>query len=105
MPAASMMRKAPSSGEPSSVLTAAKLPADAIIVAAIGGASRFARCTVRAAEPATDRDEWRLGPQDRPEPEGEQGREHDAGQVAPGGGSAARCWKPRAGECPAVPGR
>ena len=51
MPAASMIRKAPSSGEPSRVLIAAKLPADAMIVSAIGGASFFTRCTVSAARP------------------------------------------------------
>ena len=46
-----MIRNAPSTGEPSSVLIAAKLPADAMIVSAIGGASFFARCTVSAASP------------------------------------------------------
>ena len=46
-----MIRKAPSTGEPSSVLIAAKLPADAMIVTAIGGASFFTRCTVNAARP------------------------------------------------------
>ena len=38
-------------GEPSSVLMAAKLPADAMIVSAIGGASFFTRCTASAARP------------------------------------------------------
>ena len=51
MPAASMIRNAPSRGDPSNVLMAAKLPADAMIVRAIGGASFFTRCTVRAASP------------------------------------------------------
>ena len=36
IPAASMMRKAPSNGDPSSVLTAAKLLGEAMIVRAIG---------------------------------------------------------------------
>ena len=43
IPAASMIRKAPRIGEPSRVLTAAKLPADAITVRANGGVSFFAR--------------------------------------------------------------
>ncbi len=84
MPAASMMRKAPSSGEPSSVLTAAKLPADAMIVTAIGGASRLGQAHGQGRQPAADGDERRLRAEDRPEPErGERG-EHDAGEVAAG---------------------
>ncbi len=51
IPAASMIRKAPSSGEPSRVLIAAKLPADARTVAAIGGASFFARWMASAPRP------------------------------------------------------
>ena len=39
------------SGDPSSVLIAAKLPADAMIVTAIGGASFWSRCTTSAARP------------------------------------------------------
>jgi hypothetical protein len=50
-PAASMIKKAPRTGDPNSVLIAAKLPADAMIVRAIGGASFFTRCTVSAARP------------------------------------------------------
>ena len=51
IPAASMIRNAPSRGEPSSVLIAAKLPADAMMVTAIGGASFLSRCTTSAARP------------------------------------------------------
>ena len=51
IPAASMIRNAPRMGEPSSVLMAAKLPADAMMVRAIGGASFFTRCTASAARP------------------------------------------------------
>ena len=51
IPAASMIRNAPSTGEPSSVLIAAKLPADAMTVMAIGGASFLARRTVSAPSP------------------------------------------------------
>ena len=46
-----MIRNAPSTGEPSRVLIAAKLPADAMIVRAIGGASFFTRCTASAPRP------------------------------------------------------
>ena len=52
MPAASMMRNAPSRGEPRRVLIAAKLPAEAMTVTAIGGTSFLIRRTVRAARPA-----------------------------------------------------
>ena len=68
MPAASMIRKAPSSGEPSSVLMAAKLPADAMIVTAIGGASRLARRTVSAASPPPMAISGASGPRTAPSP-------------------------------------
>ena len=44
-PEASISRNAPSRGEPSSVLMAAKLPAAATTVAVLGGASRLTRRT------------------------------------------------------------
>ena len=68
MPAASMMRKAPSSGELSNVLTAAKLPAEAMIVTAIGGASRFTRRTVTAARPPPMAISGASGPRTAPSP-------------------------------------
>ena len=82
MPAASMMRKAPSRGEPSSVLIAAKLPADAMIVTAIGGTSFLTRRTVEGREPTADRDERRLGAEHRAEAQRRERGEDDAGQVA-----------------------
>ncbi len=51
IPAASMMRNAPSTGDPSRVLTAAKLPAEAMTVRAIGVASFLTSRTVSAASP------------------------------------------------------
>src|SRR5579875_3677402 len=50
-PDASISRNAPVSGDPSSVLMAAKLPADATTVRTRSGASRRARRTVSAASP------------------------------------------------------
>jgi hypothetical protein len=104
MPAASMMRKAPSSGEPSSVLTAAKLPADAMIVTAIGGASLFARRTVRAARPPPIAMRGASGPSTAPRLSVASEASTMPGRSRlPDGPPAA--LKPRAGEWPAVPGR
>ena len=46
-----MRRKAPTNGEPSRVLMAAKLPAAAMTVAAMGGASLAASLTARTPSP------------------------------------------------------
>ena len=50
-PVASMSRNAPTMGDPSSVLMAAKLPADAITAFAWSGTSRLAMRTDSAASP------------------------------------------------------
>jgi hypothetical protein len=104
MPAASMMRKAPRRGEPSNVLTAAKLPADAMTVTAIGGASFFARRTVRAANPPPIAMSGPSGPSTAP-----RLSVASAASTMPGRSRIAAgpdpAVKPRAGECPAVPGR
>ncbi len=50
-PTASISRKAPTMGEPNSVLMAAKLPAAAITTAAVGGASLLASCTASTPSP------------------------------------------------------
>ena len=50
-PEASINRKAPRMGEPSRVLMAAKLPAEAMTMAAVGGASRLARWTASMPNP------------------------------------------------------
>ena len=50
-PDASISRNAPTSGEPSSVLIAAKLPATPITVDAISGASFLIRCTASTPSP------------------------------------------------------
>ena len=90
MPAASMMRKAPSSGEPSSVLTAAKLPGGRHDRRGHRRGVALGQVHRQGPEPATDRDERRLGPEDRAEPQGGERGEHDAGQVAAGGWPTAR---------------
>ena len=104
MPAASMMRNAPSSGEPNNVLIAAKLPAEAMIVTAIGGASFFASRTVSAASPPPMAMSGASGPSTAP-----RLRVASAASATPGRsrsrGAAPPMAKPSAGEWPAVPGR
>ena len=104
MPAASMMRNAPSRGEPSRVLIAAKLPADAMIVTAIGVTSFLTRRTVRAARPPPMAMSGASGPSTAPrlsvasEARTMPGRWRSTGGPPP-------IWKPRAGEWPPGPGR
>ena len=104
MPAASMMRNAPSSGEPSRVLTAAKLPAEAMTVSAIGVASFLTSRTVSGREAGADGDERCLGAEHRAQAQGRERRQDDAGQV-PVDRRPATDRKPRAGECPPGPGQ
>ena len=65
-PAVSSSRKAPRSGEPSSELIAAKLPAAAITVAARSGASRAARRTASTPSPLPIRISGASGPSTTP---------------------------------------
>ena len=81
MPAASMIRNAPSSGEPSSVLMAAKLPAEAMMVSAIGGASFLIRRTVRAARPPPIAISGASGPRTAPRLSVGKAATIDAGQL------------------------
>ena len=104
MPAASMMRKAPSSGEPSSVLMAAKLPADAMIVTAIGVTSFLTRRTVRAASPPPMAMSGASGPSTAPRLSVASEARMMPGRCRSTGGPPP-IWKPRAGECPPGPGR
>ena len=67
-PATSMIRNAPSTGEPSSVLIAAKLPAEAMIIRAIGGASFLTRRTVSAPSPPPMAISGASGPSTAPRP-------------------------------------
>ena len=103
MPAASSSRNAPSSGEPSSALIAAKLPVAHITAAAIGGASRAASRTASTPSPLPSRISGASGPSTAP-----NASVASAASTTPGssmGGSGPDVWKPSAGECPPVPGR
>ena len=66
MPDASRSRNAPSNGEPSSELMAAKLPAAAMTVVAVGGASRAARRTASTPSPLPMRISGASGPRTTP---------------------------------------
>ena len=103
-PATSMIRKAPSSGDPSKVLIAAKLPAEAMMVSAIGGASRFSRRTVRAANPPPMAISGASGPRTAP-----RASVTSAANTMPGSsrstGAPPSVWNPKAGECPPLPGK
>ena len=99
-----MIRKAPSSGDPSSVLTAAKLPAEAMMVSAIGGASFFARCTVSAARPPPIAISGASGPSTAPRLSVASAARTTPGSSRPVAGPPP-VWNPKAGECPPLPGR
>ena len=63
------------------MLIAAKLPADAMTVRAIGGASFLTRRTVSAARPDADGDQRRLRAEHGAEAERGEGGEDDAEEV------------------------
>ena len=104
MPATSINRKAPRMGEPKRVLIAAKLPAEVITIAAVGGASRAASRTARAPSPPPSAMSGASGPRTTP-----REREANAAITTPGRSSAPMGGpsevNPSAGTCPAVPGR
>ena len=81
IPATSIIRNAPGSGDPSSVLMAAKLPAAPITVLACAGASFLTRCTARTPRPLPIAMQRRLRAEHDPEAEGGERGEDDAGQV------------------------
>ena len=102
-PDTSMSRKAPVSGEPRSVLIAAKLPAAAITAVAVCGAFRRTRCTARTPIPLPMAMSGASGPSTAP-----QLRVAKAAMMMPGsstGGTAPEGLNPSAGACPPVPGR
>ena len=76
-----MSRNAPTIGEPSSVETAAKLPATPMTTAAIGGASLLDQVDREDTEAAADRDQRRLGTEDDTEAQRRERGEDDAGQL------------------------
>ena len=103
-PATSMIRNAARSGEPKSVLMAAKLPAEAMMVSAIGGASLLISRTVSAASPPPMAISGASGPRTAPrlsvasEARMTPGRSRSTGRPP-------SVWNPKAGECPQLPGR
>jgi hypothetical protein len=99
-----MIRNAPSTGEPSNVLIAAKLPAEAMIVRAIGGASFFARRTVSAARPPPIAIKGASGPSTAPRLSVVSAARAMPMSSPPLGG-APPVFNPKAGEWPPLPGR
>ena len=102
-PDTSMSRNAPVSGDPRSVLIAAKLPAAAITTLARCGAFRRIRCTARTPIPLPMAMSGASGPSTAP-----QLRVTKAAMMMPGsstGGTAPEGLNPSAGACPPVPGR
>ncbi len=103
MPMISSMRKAPTRGEPSSVLTAAKLPAAAITMVAWAGASRLASRTASTPIPPPMAISGASGPSTAP-----RQRVANEARMTPGssiGWVAPDVLNPSAGLWPLVPGR
>ena len=102
-PTASMRRNAPAMGEPKSVLIAAKLPAAAMTVIAVGGASRRARRTAMTPRIPPMAMSGASGPRTMPRLSVAR-----AATITPGrsiGSGVPPAWNPSAGEWPAVPGQ
>ena len=102
-PAASSSRNAPSSGDPNSALTAAKLPAVAITMLACGGASRAARRTARTPSPLPIAISGASGPSTAPNDSVASAARNTPGSSI--GGSGPPVWNPSAGEWPAGAGQ
>ena len=102
-PEASSSRNAPISGEPSSELIAAKLPAAAITAAALGGASAAASATASTPSPLPMRISGASGPSTAPKPSVASAASSTPGSSI--GGSGPPALKPSAGEWPPMPGR
>ena len=102
-PLASISKKAPSSGDPSSALIAAKLPAAATTVATCGGESRLTSRTARTPMPEPMAISGASGPRTTPRLSVAM-----AASITPSscsGCTAPAGLKPSAGECPPFPGR
>ena len=76
-----MSRKAPSNGDPSSVLIAAKLPALAMMAMAVGGESFLIARMASPPRSAAHRDQRRFGSEYRSERERGQRGQDNAGQL------------------------
>ena len=102
-PAASSRRKAPTIGDPSSELMAAKLPAAAITFVAWSGASCAARRTASAPRPLPSMISGASGPSTTPRASVASEARNTPGNST--GGRAPAALNPSAGEWPPVPGR
>jgi hypothetical protein len=103
-PDASISKNAPSKGEPSSVLMAAKLPAAATTVAVLGGASRLTRRTARTPSPPPRAIMGASGPSTTPRLKVARAASRMPGSSI-GEGGPAPALNPSAGEWPPLPGR
>ncbi len=102
-PAASISRNAPASGDPSSVLMAAKLPAAPINITAWGAASFFRKWNAKMPSPLPMAISGASGPNTTPRLSVAK-----AAMMMPGrsiGRTGPDALNPSAGSCPAVPGR
>ena len=102
-PAASMSRKAPTIGDPSSVAMAAKLPAAPMTTTAIAGASFLTRCTASTPSPPPMAMSGASGPSTAP-----RQRVASEATMIPGrsaGSTPPAALKPSAGLWPPVPCR
>jgi hypothetical protein len=102
-PAASIRRKAPRMGDPNRVLMAAKLPAEAMTMAAVGGASLAARWMASVPNPPPMAISGASGPSTTPRLSVARAAKKTPGSSIGVGDPPA--LKPSAGLCPAVPGR
>ena len=105
IPAASISKKAPRIGEPKRVLMAAKLPAEAMTMAAAGGASRLASCTESSPNPPPMAISGASGPSTTPRLSVASAGDHHARKLVRAVGAPPPVLNPSAGMCPAVPGR
>ena len=81
IPDASISRKAPSNGEPNSVLIAAKLPAAATTARGLGRSVPLDEPDGADGRPAAERDQRRLGAQHHAEAQGGECRERHPGKL------------------------
>ena len=102
-PATSIRRNAPTIGEPSNVLIAAKLPAAPMTTIACAGASFFTRCTISAASPPPMAISGASGPRTAPNDSVTNAARTTPGNSSPVGEPMAD--RPAEGSWPAVPGR
>ena len=102
-PAASINKKAPTMGDPNSVLIAAKLPAAAMTVIACRGESFLIRCTANTPSPLPMAINGASGPSTAPKVS-----VANAASAMPGssmGETGPPDSNPAEGSCPPVPGR